>query len=297
MIQFKPIGIEDRKLITSYIIPSENRDNTLSIVNLCSWHFLNESSYAIIDNHLILRFRFGRKFVYSMPIGSPEVALALDTIHRESKERDQPLYLLGVFPALKEQLEKYFSTPFEYQLSRDHFDYLYLREDLAELKGKNYQAKRNHVNKFKKQYDFRYTPLTAEMIPLCLELHDKWCISHDCDQHESLTNEQEALNFALLHFDSLGLLGGAVWVNDEMVAFAYGAPVNHDTFAVHIEKADTNIHGVYPVINQEFAKHIPPHYIYLNREEDLGLPGLRKSKLSYYPAILLEKCMAVLPFA
>ena len=145
------------------------------------------------------------------------------------------------------------------------------------------------MNKFKRTYNYKYTPLTVDLIPHCLELEEKWCEEHDCEDEESLINERKALNTALRNFDALGLVGGALWVDDEIVGFTYGAPVNHDTFAVHIEKADSRIDGSYSILNQEFARHIPEQYVYLNREEDLGIPGLRKAKLSYHPVILLEK--------
>ena len=179
-------------------------------------------------------------------------------------------------------------------MDRDYFDYIYSRQELAELKGKNFQPKRNHVNKFKRTYNYKYTPLTVDLIPHCLELEEKWCEEHDCEEEESLINERKALNIALRNFDALGLVGGALWVDDEIVGLTYGAPVNHDTFAVHIEKADSHIDGSYNILNQEFARHIPELYVYLNREEDLGIPGLRKAKLSYRPVILLEKGYAEL---
>ena len=229
MIDFKPIRIEDKELITTYFFACRNRDCNLSFVNLYTWQFLTNSHYAVVDGCLVVRF----------------------TLDEESVE-------------------------------------------LAELKGKNFQPKRNHVNKFKRTYNYKYTPLTVDLIPHCLELEEKWCEEHDCEEEESLINERKALNIALRNFDALGLVGGALWVDDEIVGFTYGAPVNHDTFAVHIEKADSHIDGSYNILNQEFARHIPEQYVYLNREEDLGIPGLRKAKLSYRPVILLEKGYAEL---
>ena len=195
---------------------------------------------------------------------------------------------------MEEWFNREFPGSFDYRLDRDYFDYIYSRQELAELKGKNFQPKRNHVNKFKRTYNYKYTPLTVDLIPHCLELEEKWCEEHDCEEEESLINERKALNIALRNFDALGLVGGALWVDDEIVGFTYGAPVNHDTFAVHIEKADSHIDGSYNILNQEFARHIPEQYVYLNREEDLGIPGLRKAKLSYRPVILLEKGYAEL---
>ena len=132
-------------------------------------------------------------------------------------------------------------------------------------------------------------PLTPALIPHCLELEEKWCEEHGCDEAESLEHERKALNFALRHFEELDLFGGTIWVDGEIVAFTYGAPINQDTFGSHIEKADSRVDGAYAIINQEFAKHLPERFKYVNREEDLGIPGLRKAKLSYHPVILLEK--------
>jgi hypothetical protein len=101
------------------------------------------------------------------------------------------------------------------------------------------------------------------------------------------------LSFALEHFDELGLLGGALVVDDKIIAFTYGSPINYMTFGIHVEKADIRYEGAFSVISQEFAKHIPQQYTYVNREEDLGIPGLRKSKLSYQPYLLLEKNSAI----
>ena len=100
--------------------------------------------------------------------------------------------------------------------------------------------------------------------------------------------------YALHNFDALGLTGGILHVEDKIAAFTFGMPINQNTFGVHVEKADTNIDGAYAMINYEFANHIPEQYIYINREEDLGIEGLRKAKLSYQPAIILEKYMACL---
>lgn len=295
MINFKPIGIEDKELITSYFLACANRDCNLSFVNLFTWQFLTNSCYAVVDDCLIVRFTLDEEsVVYTMPVGRGDVKGIIGLLKEQAWEEGHVLRIHGVFPEMEEWFNREFPGRFDYRLDRDYFDYIYSRKDLAELKGKNFQPKRNHVNKFKRTYNYRYTPLTADMIPHCLELEEKWCEQHGCDEEQSLINERKALNLALRHFDELELTGGALWVDDEIVGFTYGAPVNRDTFAVHIEKADSHIDGAYNILNQEFALHIPEQYIYLNREEDLGLVGLRKAKLSYRPVILLEKGYAQL---
>jgi len=294
MITFKPFCLEDKEIITSYTIPFATPDCDFSFSNLCSWHFLTESSYAESDGYLLLRFRTeDNRLVYPMPIGQGNIIHALEQLEQDALKEGQPLRLRGIQPSLQETLEKYFPTLFEYTLKRDYFDYIYFRKDLTELKGKNYQPKRNHINKFKKEYPhYRYTSLTPELIPQCLDFEARWCMQHDYVEHASLKEERRALTYAIHHYEKLGLIGGVLWIEDKMVAFTFGSPINRNTFDVQYEKAYADIDGAYTIINQEFVSHLPEQYIYINREEDLGIPGLRQAKLSYHPAILLEKCIA-----
>lgn len=296
MIDFKPVMIADKELLTSYIVPGERRDSNLSIVNLCSWQFLTCSSYAVIDNQLVLRFCFGDKgAVYTVPAGGDAIRVVIHHLAKQAVEERVPLALYGIVPEMKETLEEIFPEVFEYKENRDHFDYLYLRSDLAELKGKDLQSKRNHVNKFRKQYDFSYLPLEDKIVPDCIRLYDEWCDDRRCADDESLTQERQALTFSLHHLRELGVTGGSLWVDGAMIAFTFGVPVNYDTFCVHAEKALGRFEGAYNTINQEFVRHLPESFTYLNREEDLGIPGLRRAKESYRPVRLLEKGLAVCP--
>lgn len=292
MIDFKSITPEDKPLLDAYLLSGDRRDNNLSVVNLCSWQFLTCSSYAVLRGTLVLRFCFQEyDAVYSLV--SQEDPAVVRLLAEQAKEEKTPLYLYGIVPEMQKWLEEIFPGVFEYRSDRDHFDYLYLRKDLAELKGKDYQAKRNHVNRFRKTYDFRYTPLTTGMVEDCLKMYDEWCMARRCGEDESLSHERQALVWALQHFEALDLQGGALWVEGRIIAFTFGAPVNRDTFCIHAEKALMQYEGAYNAINQEFASRLPEQYIYLNREEDLGVPGLRKAKLSYHPVQLLEKGIAV----
>ncbi len=297
MIEFKPITLEERKKITSYTLLRAPRDCDFSFPNLCAWQFSNNSSYAEIDGFLVIRFRMeDDRLIYLLPIGEGNLVRVITLLEENARKEGQPFRLQGVYPDLKNLLEKYFPTLFEYSVYRDFADYLYFRKDLAELKGKNYQPKRNHVNKFRKEYNYRYTPLTPDMLPQCLDFESKWCKDHDYMEHPGMKDERRALTFEIHHYEALQLSGGAIWVDDEMAAFTFGAPINTDTFDIHVEKANIRLDGVYSMINKEFASRLPEQYVYINREEDLGVPGLRQSKLSYHPAILLEKCIATKNF-
>lgn len=296
MIDFKAVTPGDKDLLTSFIYPGERRDANLSIVNLCSWQFLTCSSFALVNDLPVLRYCFDSdRTVYTLPVMGEQVGEVVRRLARQAVEEDLPLYIYGIVPELKELLEPIYPGLFEYEADRDYFDYLYLRKDLAELKGKGFQTKRNHVNKFKKRYDFRFIPLTAEMVPDCLRFYDEWCGERRCGEDEGLVQERRALTYALERFRELDLTGGSLWVEGKLVAFTFGAPVNYDTFCVHAEKALGEFEGAYNAINQGFAEFLPERFVYLNREEDLGLPGLRKAKMSYRPVRLLEKGLAVCP--
>ena len=300
MDDFKIIGIEDKEIIEEYIIPSDERDCDLSFANLCSWQFITESSYAVMDGLLVIRFahpKWGHE--YFMPMnkrGEADRAQALQVLEQLAREADtkqEPLCLRGISPALEEELTGSRLGDFNFVKDRDYFDYVYQRQDLAELKGKHYQPKRNHVNKFKREYNFTAEPLTQQAVAECLEFEASWCRVHGYEEDENILNERQAMVYAFEHWERLGLRGLVIRVEGKVAAFTFGAPINHDTFGVHFEKADIRIDGAYSAVNQFFAASLPEEYVYLNREEDLGIPGLRQAKLSYQPAFLLEKIRAV----
>ena len=169
----------------------------------------------------------------------------------------------------------------------DLFDYIYRRSDLALLQGGHLQAKRNHVNRFRAEYpDFEYRPLTPELFDECRRLTEIW--KEEKDANETISAERQVMETVFGNWDALGMIGGSIFVNGHMVAFSYGVAVTNDTFDICVEKADRNIEGAFAIINQQFAEHLPEQYIYVNREEDMGLPGLRKAKMSYHPEILLS---------
>ena len=268
MISFKDIELKDKELITSYTQQSPRRNCDLSFSNLCSWRFLYDTQFAVQDGFLVLKFWAGEKLVYMMPVGSGDMI-------EDANQEGERFCMLGVCAGMRADLEAIMPDKFHFEADRDYADYLYLRTDLATLAGKKFQAKRNHLNKFRRTYtNYEYVPLTSDRIQECLDLEAEWC--------------------KVNNFDALGLTGGILHVDGKIVAFTFGMPINQDTFGVHVEKADTTIDGAYTMINYEFANHIPEQYTYINREEDLGIEGLRKAKLSYQPVIILEKYMACL---
>lgn len=294
-IEFKDIELKDKELITSFTQHSPYRHCDWSFSNLCSWRFLYHTQFAVREGYLLLRFRADGERFYMMPVGQGDLGCVLEELIEDARQADEPFRMLGIDADSRRELEALLPNRFNFTTDRDYADYLYLRTDLATLQGKKFQPKRNHINKFKRTYPhYTYTPITPDRIPECLALEAEWCRANDCDQHEGTGNERQALTYALQHFDELGLTGGILHAGGRIAAFTFGMPINEDTFGIHVEKADTRIEGAYAMINQEFANHIPQQYTYLNREEDLGIEGLRKAKLSYQPVLLLDKYTASL---
>lgn len=295
MIPFKDVTLADRDTITSFTMKSDRRNCDLSFSNLCSWRFLYDTQFAVVDNFLVFKFWAGEQLAYMMPVGTGDLKAVLWELIEDARKENQHFCMLGVCSNMRADLEAILPGQFTFTEDRDYADYIYLRSDLSTLKGKKFQAKRNHINRFRNTYpDYEYTPITPDRIQECLDLEAEWCKVNHCDQQEGTGNERRALIYALHNFDALGLTGGILHVNSKIVAFTFGMPINHETFGVHVEKADTSIEGAYAMINYEFANRIPEQYIYINREEDLGLEGLRKAKLSYQPVTILEKYMACL---
>lgn len=290
MIDFKDITPGDKELIQSFTLKSTRRNCDLSFANLCSWRFMYHTKFAVVDGFLVLRFFANEELAYMTPVGEGDLAKVLHDLIEDAREVGQPFRMLGMCIGMIADVKAVMPDKFSYTVDRDYADYIYLRTDLATLAGKKYQAKRNHVNKFRKTYpNHEYKAITPELIPECLALEATWCKANNCHEEEALQNERKSLTYDLTHFEELGLTGGVLHVDGKIVAFTFGMPINNHTFDVCVEKANTNIDGAYTMINYEFANHISPEYTYINREEDLGIEGLRKAKLSYQPDILLEK--------
>lgn len=291
---FKPITLKDKEQITSYVFPSDNQDCDLAFANLCSWQFISESSYAVVRDRLVIRFahpEWGHEYFMPFGEGDPmEVVRELDECARAVGER---LCLRDVTPEFRGRLEADYPGRFVFTEDRDYSDYIYNRSDLAELKGNHYQPKRNHVNKFSKTYHADYGELMPDLFSECLDFEATWCSRHGYEENGNILNERRSLGFVFRHWEELGCEGAVIRIDGKIVAFTLGSPINHNTFGVHYEKADIATEGAYSAINHYFASRLPDQYLYVNREEDLGIPGLRQAKLSYHPTLLLSKMRAV----
>ena len=160
---------------------------------------------------------------------------------------------------------------------------------MINLKGKKYSKKRNHISAFERENDWSFEMIDEKNLPDCIAMNAAWARENEEKNPGSISLEQQAIHRAFDHYFELDFSGGLIRVEGKPVAFTMGENLNAETYCVHFEKAYADVRGAYPMINREFAKHALSGYKYINREDDAGVAGLRKAKLSYYPTILLEK--------
>jgi uncharacterized protein len=174
-------------------------------------------------------------------------------------------------------------------LDRNNSDYVYQTQNLIRLSGNKYHTLKNHINRFSKQNAWEYHPLTSDLIGECLDLQEEWCRLKQCLESPSLLSEEQAIIEAIHHMDRLHYKGGVIRVQGKVEAFTLGEPLNPETVVIHIEKANPQLPGLYAVLQQQFLEQEWSDIPYVNREQDLGLAGLRKAKLSYHPEFMINK--------
>ena len=294
-IPFRPVTAADADLLRSFTMESKCMNCDLNVANLCSWQFLYHTEYAVVEGFLVLRFVLDGHVTYMKPIGKGDLRRVLELLMADARTLGDAFRMACVCPCAQGMMDESMPGAFTYTINRDKSDYLYLREKLVTLAGKKLQPKRNHISKFKRAYpDYEYRPLTPELVPDCIRLGEEWCRTNDSCMQRAMQAEQRMIAYALNHIEELHIVGGALFVEGRMVAFTFGARINAEAFDVCVEKADTDYEGAYAMINNEFVSRLPEDIVYINREEDLGLEGLRKAKLSYYPDLILDKMTATL---
>lgn len=284
MLTFHPLTISDRKAVQSVSLKAGRRNCNYTFANLVGWQFWFHTEVCVCKEAVVLRFSFEGKRAYMVCLAGdlqPELLTAL------FEDSGGSLMIIGLEDSQLQAIHPHPAYTVKIEPCRDQYDYIYLRTDLASLHGKRLNTKRNHVNRFRAEHpDFIYRPLTPTLFDDCRRLMAVWQ-EEKTDDSVTIEAERQVMETVFANWEALGMMGGSIFVEGRMVAFTYGAAVTTDTFDICVEKADRHMEGAFSIINQQFAEHLPEQYIYLNREEDMGIPGLRQSKLSYHPETLL----------
>lgn len=288
MLEFKKFKISDREKINQKTNVSGVFSCETSFVNLFVWQNIYKNMYAQKDGFLFIKSGENDDESFRLPFGNDfktgmkmlcEYCKGYPTLWIQQGERYNAI--------AKELSEDYIVTE-----HRDAFDYIYLQSDLANLRGKKYHSKRNHISAFSKQYKWQFEEITNENAKDVLNCAEEWYKENFNRYDKYMQCEYEGIKTILQNLNTLAVRGGAIYVDGKVVAFTLGSPINNEVFDIHIEKALSKYATAYTLINNEFAKTLS-EYKYINREDDLGLEGLRKAKLSYKPEILLKKYLCV----
>ena len=289
--EFRKIEIGDKELCEARLRESGFRGCEYTFGNNFVWRNIGQIEIAFAEGFYFCKQFSGKNTRFLYPSGKGEVRRAVELLKEYCSEKGLPLRI----SANKETAEKIRAEFPEAVITpnRDFFDYVYLAEDLVNLTGKKYHAKRNHLNRFYEN-EWSFEPLTAENIPECVEMNKRWRAENvdECglspDSEEKL-DELCIVECSFKHYGELGYTGGVLRVNGEVQAFTFGEPSSEDCFVVHVEKALRQYQGAYTAINREFVKSLNGRYKYINREDDTGSENLRKAKLSYHPVFMEEK--------
>ena len=292
-MEFHEITLQDREWMSQRLAEDDRNACEYTFANNFIWRKIYGVAVAQIYGCLVIRFMQGDKYCYSYPVGAGDKRRVIEELIGRCKEDGQPLCMSPLSKEDAKQLSLWFPEKFLIEPQRDDFDYIYAREKLASLSGKKLHGKRNHIARFKDGGDWNYEPLSDDNLEECRTMTYTWMKMRSEKWNEEMEKEVSVLHEAFDNRKELGLIGGVLRREGEIVAFTMGEPLNSDTFVVHFEKAFPDMQGAYPMINQQFVLHACEGYTYVNREEDTGDLGLRKAKLSYYPEILLEKYAAI----
>lgn len=296
MMDFQCLKPEYRDRLHDILFAAGRQSCEYSFANLYLW---GRQQVCILRGWLAVFSHFRGRSVYMFPVGQGDPKLVLDAMIADAHSRGIPFRMVCLTRQETELLEKLYPGTFHFNPNRDSFDYIYEIDRLADLGGKKLQQKRNHVNRFLRENPEWHTEeITLDKLKECKNFTDAWYERRKLeDPQTDIKMEQIAMDRLYAHFEALKMEGIMLYAGEKLVAVTLGNGLNPDTWDVNFEKADPTVEGAYAVVNREYARYIRerhPEIRYLNREDDMGLPGLRKAKESYEPDILLEKYTAVL---
>ena len=298
MIDLHPVTLADKAWIDPLVLAENSPSADYNFGNIFLWDGTYRQQVGKLGERMICMPCYGPEPFFAWPIGSGDLAPVLAEMGAYARGNGFPFVLRGVTAEHLPLIQALFGERFTAEPERDLWDYLYAAEKLDALTGKHLHGKRNHIHRFEQENDWTFSPMTAGDIPACRDMLDKWMAACGEDEQDGIDAEYRAIDRAFASFDALGLDGGLLWSGSTLVAFSMGEMTSLDTFDIHFEKAFADINGAYAMVNRQFVRAIRaahPRVRWINREDDMGRPSLRQSKLSYHPDRMVEKYKVVLP--
>ena len=290
---FKRLTIEDKNILEEFIYPYKFLSCEYSFTTLYIWREACDICFIIHKGALIIKKKdFEGRYYFMQPLGYNKENLKeiINTLMEYKKENNMDYLFKDLDEEFMEEIRNIYGDTqgICIQEDRDNFDYLYEAEKLIKLSGKKLHGKKNHYNSFVKNYNYEVKDIKdEEVIKNVITAAEKWYEGNNGD--DILRYELQGIKDVLKNMEVLNTTGIAVYVDDVIVAFSLGEKLNENLAVVHIEKADVAYNGVYSFINRAFVDRSFSDVKLINREQDLGILGLRKSKLSYHPFKLEKK--------
>lgn len=293
MLEFKKITLNDKAWVDEIVFAQNSRSADFNFGNIYIWDKTYKQLAAKHNDRMITKIRINGKSAFAFPIGSGDLSLTIKELKSFADMRGYPLIIKGIEEENISLLNSLFPGKFEFTETEESADYIYLAEKLSTYSGKALHGKKNHCNHFEKEFqDWEFVPITRSLIPRCLDMLLYWEETNSARLDEGIEDEHDAIIRAFAAYEKLELEGGALIAGGKLLGFSIGEMCSSDCFNVHFEKADISINGAYPMVCREMVKlamSSHPELVYINREDDVGLPSLRASKLSYKPEYLLKK--------
>ena len=296
LIIFKDIDIDAKDKLQPYFDMVDYEACEYCFATLYMWQHLYKTGYYIGDGFAVLIGEYEGDTFSILPLCSKDkLPQVIDFVLNYFESIESKLYFRGITQEIVDDLKEYYPGRFEYIEERDLFDYVYDAESMRTLAGRKNQKKRNHINYFLKEYEgrFEYKLLDKDNFDECLDLVKQWADNKEENNEydEGMDDELIGIKKIFNNYDVLrsNVKIGGIYVDGKLEAFTIGELLNPNMALIHIEKANPNIRGLYPFINQQFLVNEFSDVEFVNREEDLGIPGLRKAKLSYHPIRFVEK--------
>lgn len=278
-MKFKTVKLEDKKVFDDFFKKYSPQISELTFTNIFSWRYSKRYEYCVKDDHLVIRFLDGNNLIYLQPIGNDPVSVIRNILLSDSNIS---------FQRVEEKIALLLKKEFNVVEDRDNFDYVYSMDELRKHEGGKFITKRNFIKRIEK-LNPDVCGLSDETVKDFMLLQERWCDIKRCREDPSLFSEDCAIHEALRHYKELGIIGVCVKIDERIAGFAIGERFNKDTFVEHFEKGDNEFNGIYQYVLYKFVEMIPDSYKFLNREQDLGISGIRKAKKSYHPLKMVKK--------
>lgn len=305
------ITIESRTILEQYLNAFDYRTSGLCFTGLHMWRDINKFDWEIIGDYLCISGLSHLEIEEEMPFLFPPLTKTGEynpkslgeTIINARKifeEKGKPFSIRLLPFHMIEKIEAALPKQMTFIPDRPNYDYIYSTQQLAELKGREFHPKKNHLNYFMNNFGnrYKYVPIDSSMAKDCMAFIKEFNARKNLPEHEMklLLMEERAMEDVFKNIEEVGYMAGAIYIDEKLEALTVAGNIGTKMVCVHVEKANIEFRGLYQAINYEFANYVYKklHTMkYINREEDMDIPGLRKAKLSYNPVKLLEKYIVV----